>query len=327
MSGKKKTPKDQGAKPPEASTLHETTTHTWASLLRAVPAPTKQESELYALRTSPAELIERGSHIRSEKIRTDLVRLYGITAEFLPKATAAQRKLLLGFSDAFFRVAVHAGAHLGALIERRTATAGVREQAIASGASTAAQSYTEGMAERDRLVTALEGLVDYDATLETRLDAARGRVTDATTLAASLLALVKLIRELLKQKTTVVAQQLHEGGVTAEELKGSEAIAAKVKESDAQASGARAQGEVSQADLDLQDGICLTYLERLMRTFNRAHEQDPSIPQLLPIATRRMFAASRKKAAAVAAAEKGGKGEGKDPGASGSEGKGDAKPG
>ena len=40
----------------------------------------------------------------------------------------------------------------------------------------------------------------------------------------------------------------------------------------------------------------LTHLERLMRIFNTAHERDPSIPQLVPIATRRIFSPNRRRA-------------------------------
>ena len=56
-----------------------------------------------------------------------------------------------------------------------------------------------------------------------------------------------------------------------------------------------------QAALDLQDGICLEYLERRMKIWNGAHQRDPSIPQLFPIATRPLFSPTRKQAAAPAA--------------------------
>ena len=59
---------------------------------------------------------------------------------------------------------------------------------------------------------------------------------------------------------------------------------------------------MSQAEIDLQDGVCLAYLERVMRVWNRAHEHDPAILQLLPIATRRIFSPNRKRTAAEAPA-------------------------
>jgi type II secretory pathway component PulM len=279
-------------------------THTWESLVQTVPEPTQAQLDLYAVRTPPAALVERGSHIRSEKIRTDLVRLGGIAANFYPQATAAQRRLLLGFSSALLSVTVYSGVKLGEMLERRGATVGDREATLAANATTAATAYQEGMSERDRLATALETAVDDEATLETRLDSARGQVSNHATLAASLLALVKLGRELLLDKASQAGRQLAEGGLTEADLDETQALAARVKASGANATGARIQGSVSQADLDLQDGVCLSYLDRMMKIWNGAHERDPSIPQLLPIATRRLFSPNRKRAVEAPPAEK-----------------------
>jgi len=269
--------------------------------VQAVAAPTSAQLAMFAIRTSTAALIERGAHIRSEKIRTDMVRLCGTAAEFYPKATAAQRRLLLGFSSALLSVTVHSGVQLGDMLERRGSTVGDREAALAADTTTAETAYREGMEERDRLATALETAVDGDPTLETRVESARSRVTDNATLATSLLALVKLGRDLLHDKASLAGQQLAEGGLTAAELDELKALAARVKSSGANATGARVQGAVTPADLNLQDGICLAYLERMMKIWNGAHERDPAIPQLLPIATRAIFAPTRKRAAAPVA--------------------------
>jgi hypothetical protein len=275
-------------------------THTWEALVKAVSEPTQAQLELYAVSTAPAALIERGSHIRSEKIRTDLVRLCGIAAEFYPKATAAQRRLLLGFSSALLSVTVHSGVKLGKLLEQRGSTVEDREANLAADTTTAETTYQEGMDERDRLATALETAVEGNTTLETRLNSARNRVTDHPSLTTSLLALVKLGRELLLDKTSRAGRQLADGGLTTAELDEAKALADRVKSSGANATGARTQGTVSQADLDLQDGVCLAYQERMMKIWNGAHERDPSIPQLLPIATRALFSPTRKRAASPA---------------------------
>jgi hypothetical protein len=275
------------------------TTHTWDALVKAVSDPTPAQLALYRIRISPAALIERGSHIGSEKIRTDMVRLCGIAADFYPTATPAQRRLLLGFSSAQLSVTVHAGVKLGTLLGVRDSTVGDREAHLAANTTTAATLYKEGMDERERLGTAIEIAVDGDPTLETRLNSARKRVSDHETLSDSLLALVKLGRGLLSDKASPAGQQLAEGGLTEAELDGATVLAAKVESSGANAAGARKQGAVSQADLDLQDGVCLTYLERMMKVWNGAHDRDPSIPQLLPIATRSIFAPTRKRAAAA----------------------------
>jgi len=167
-------------------------THTWEALLAAVPAPTPEASALYALTTTPADLIEVGARIRSEKILTDLVRWGGQVAEFLPKATPAQRRLLLGYSDGFFRVTVHEGAKLRSMLASRTGKVDEREAERLAIIGAAAQAYSDGMDERDRLTTALEGLRRYDSSLQDRIDLAHGSVSDAEGLARSLRALSKL---------------------------------------------------------------------------------------------------------------------------------------
>jgi len=244
------------------------------------------------------DLVERGAKIRSEKILTDLVRIGGQAAEFWNHASPNQKRNLLGFSWPLLQVLVHSGKKLADMVATRDANANEREANRAAAFAIADQTYTQGMDERDRLVVALEGVESLVPGLDARIAAARATVNDHDSLATSLQALIKLCRELLLNPQSRVARQLTDGGVTSVELNTLETLANSVKSAGEQASGARKQGNVSQSDLDLQDGTCLTLLERVMRIFNRAHERDASIPRLLPIATRRMFAfsAGRKSA-------------------------------
>lgn len=285
--------------------------YTWESVIAVVPAPTSKQSALYAIQTDPADLIESGTRIRSGKILTDLVRWAGQVAEFLPKATKPQRKMLLGFSDGFFSVLVHEGVKLRDMVEARGGNVDDRETKRAGLISAAAQSFADGQDERDRLANALAGLSHIDSTVKERLDMAVGRAGDAEELSRSLHALVELARALRADPASLTAQQLDDGGVDDAELKSIDLLADEVKTNAAKAEGARAQGVVTQADLDLQDGICLAHMDRLRKIFNGAHDRDPAVPHLVPIATRRIFAPVRKKKeegtagpAAPAAAEK-----------------------
>ncbi|MDI3284145.1 hypothetical protein [Polyangium sp. 15x6] len=270
-------------------------TYTWPAVLAMVPAPTQEEAERYADETPNADLMERGSQIRSEKILTDLVRFGGILGEFWPKATAAQKRHLLGLSEPLLKVFVHSGKKLADMVAQFDATADDREASRAAAIAVADQAYKEGMEERERLVTALEGVAHLEPGLEERITKATGRVTDFTSLALSLAALAKVAKDIRQNPLSKAAKQLDDGGLDAPQITVFEEIAAKVKSTGTLASGARAKGLVTQADLDLQDGICLSLMERVMKVVNRAHDRDPSIPKLTPIATRRMFP-SRKRA-------------------------------
>lgn len=269
-------------------------THTWTSLLALVPAPTAAETELYALDVPTSDLVERGAKIRSEKILTDLVRIGGMAAEFWTKATPAQKRHLLGFSWPLLQVLVHSGKKLADMVAARDTHTDEREANRAAVIAIADETYRQGIDERDRLIVALESVEDSVPGLEARIDAARATVTDHDSLASSLQALIKVANELLSNPQSRAARQLAAGGLDANELSAIAAIANKVKSAGESAAGARKQGAISQADIDLQDGTCLAHLERVMRIFNRAHERDASIPRLLPIAARRMFSFGRK---------------------------------
>lgn len=264
-----------------------------------VPAPSSDEAQRYAIDVPNADLIEQGTQIRSEKILTDILRFSGILSEFWPQAAPAQKRELLGFSTPLLKVFVHAGKKLADMVEHHLASTDQRELQRSASIAVADQAYKEGMEERERLTTALEGVADLEAGLAARIAMASGRVTDFTTLANSIEALAKLAHEILANANSRAAKQLGDGGLDAGLLAYFEEIASKVKATGEQASGARTKGPVSQADLDLQDGICLALMDRVMKVFNRAHERDPSIPKLVPIATRRMFVSSRKREASV----------------------------
>jgi len=261
-----------------------------------VPAPSPAEAELYALDVPKSDLIERGTKIRSQKILTDLVRLGGIATEFWPKATAAQKRQLSGVSWPLLKVLVHSGKKLDDMLAAHDSTVEQREGNRAGAIAIADQTYAQGIDERDRLLVALEGIETLIPGFEARINVARGTVSDHDSLSASLHALVKLGHEVLAKPQSRAAGQLVDGGVNSNELDTISTIADAVKTTGEQAAGARTQGAVSQADLDLQDGTVLAHLERVMRAFNRAHERDASIPRLLPIAARRMFSMGRKRA-------------------------------
>ncbi|MDI1449371.1 hypothetical protein [Polyangium sp. 6x1] len=272
-----------------------TPTYTWASVLAMVPAPTQEEADRYVSEHPNADLMERGSQIRSEKILTDLVRFGGLLGEFWPKATPAHKRHLLGFSEPLLKVFVHEGKKLADMVAQFDGAADAREASRAAAIAVADQAYREGMDERERLVTALDGVSHLEPGLDERITRATGRVTDFATLAQSLTSLVKVAKDIRQNPMSKAAKQLEDGGLDATQIMTFEDTAAKVKSTGELASGARTKGQITQADLDLQDGMCLSLMDRVMKVFNRAHERDPSIPRLTPIATRRMFVSSRKR--------------------------------
>jgi hypothetical protein len=80
----------------------------------------------------------------------------------------------------------------------------------------------------------------------------------------------------------------------------------------AKSASARPAGQkVTQGDLDRADGINIHLLTLIIRAFENGHEQDPTIPRLVPIATRRLFSRAAKKKAEGAEEKPEAEGEGK----------------
>jgi hypothetical protein len=219
-------------------------------------------------------------------VLNDLERTCGSIAAALPKLTARQRRLLLGFSPALLRVTVHSGGVLRDLLAQAGATGAGARGGTRRLRRAAEQAYAEGVALRARLVAALEGLGDHDATIAARVADARGHVLDHGSVASSLERLTALSRELLMIEGTSIAEQLRDGGLGPQVFAEAERTAERVRAAGACLGAGHEQGSLSQAAIDRQDGICLTYLWRLGRVFRAACASDPSIAKLVPEARR-----------------------------------------
>ena len=60
--------------------------------------------------------------------------------------------------------------------------------------------------------------------------------------------------------------------------------------------GAANKGLVSQAELDRQDGLCLTMMDDLRGLFRELRETDRAVPTLIPRATVSVFGGRRRRA-------------------------------
>ncbi|MFT3769374.1 MAG: hypothetical protein QM820_28385 [Minicystis sp.] len=247
--------------------------------------------------TSDAELVDVGRNILSARIVTDSSRLYNQAWDWWKQARTEQKKRLRGFSTKLLALAVHQALALEAL---DAAHAGNTKGAAASrdkSERTAEAIFNEALALRDQADSALHDVAGHDSALLAEADAARGTAGDGDELAAGLLGFAKLLKAWLKKGKTDKALR---GRLELAELDAGYATeleegAAKVKDATAAAKKRPAGGKVTQGELDRADGINVLLLGQIIRAFDTAHDRDPTIPRLVPIATRRQFARSGKK--------------------------------
>lgn len=270
-------------------------------LRKHLGAPDAAQLEATAPEEAREELVKLGAQIRSARILTDSARIYGLAYAAWQKATAEQKETLLGFSEQLLAVAVDRALALRALSGDADEAQHADTTRAAELARAAQDAFSRGMIRRDHLYTALRTIAGRDAALRARVDAARGTAEDAEALARGLSRLAKLGRELCGHKKGPLAARVKLARLSEKHLAAIDALAEEVKASARAAAGRATAQKTAQGDVDHLDGVNLALLGDIVSAFESAHDLDPTIPRLVPIATRRFLGKhTRKKPGAPA---------------------------
>lgn len=241
------------------------------------------------------DLVKLGSGIHTSRIVTDVARLYGEANQFWSQASEQQKKTLKGFSRPLLALAVQQALSLEMLLEQRQSTEQQEGAQAAISEEDARQTSSQGVTLRDQAYTALRESAGRQGTHRAELDAIVGTAETPDALASGLEGLATLLQRWLKEGGDLALRlslaSLDEA--YAQELSGA---ARGIRASAAATRRRPASNKVTQSQLDREDGASLVLLGQIIRAFERAHDLDPTIPRLVPIATRRLFSrrASRK---------------------------------
>ncbi len=240
-------------------------------------------------------LIARGAEIKSSRILTDGARIYGLAYAVWSKATSEQKDALVGFSPDLLALGVDRALALQALTSDSGDAEHVDAATVEERAVTARLAFARGLSRRNHAVRVLRNVVGRDATLRARVDAATGKAANANALGAGLERLATLGRELLSSADPILKAGVQLARLDDVYLARLDSFAAEVKRT-AQAARVRATAaRAAQGEIDFLDGVNLDLLERVINAFEGAHAIDPSIPRLVPIATRRLLGKRRRK--------------------------------
>jgi hypothetical protein len=127
------------------------------------------------------------------------------------------------------------------------------------------------------------------------LDACVGTAETPEALAFGLTEVGGLLRAWLKSGDAGLVARLEIAGLDvgyADEL---EASAKALRVASAKAGARGTAAKITQGALDRQDGVAFILLRQIVRAFESAHDRNPTIPRLVPIATRRLFSRPKKK--------------------------------
>lgn len=267
------------------------------ALAEALPKPDDALTSAIIAEDSKANYVHIGAEIKTARVTTDARRIYAIGWAFWTQASDEQKRCLVGFSPELLAAAVGHAKKLAALDARATSAAAAQ---AANQRDTAGRDAVQGaIARRDQALSVLERIAGTDHKLQTRVAAKNLGAGTPANLASSLRGLASVGREILSEhqhKKDALAIRIKLNRVDAQFFASLEAAAAAVEDATKEhvAGGSH---PVAQGDLDFNDGIQLQFLEHVLDAFEKAHDVDPTIPRLVPIATRRLLGSHAKKAA------------------------------
>ena len=280
---------------------------------RPVPAPSSaytleqlvarygesSEIEVFALIAAErAELIVLGSEVGAGRIDADSARLYGQAGDFFTAALPVHRRALRGFTTNLLRIAVWSAQRSQLLWQQREQGLSEIQARKGQRVQDAEQARKRALAVRDQWRALLRVLSGGDTRRDADIERAYGRAKEASELSRSLSALASLGRSYLVDN--VRAARARDAGLDTNFLAETERLAAAVPAQIATGAAGREDAAVTQAEVDLWDGVNLLLLECIVDLFEAAHVIEPMIPRLLPLALRRI---GQSRAAAIPAAE------------------------
>jgi hypothetical protein len=268
----------------------DTPKYTWAQLDATFGAPSDAERAVYDIPNATESHRLLGTEIASARILTDAQRWLGQLHDFLQQRA---RPTVVGFDEGLARVFASRVKRLRTLV--RAAEGGASTRKLRRSAAEAIADTTV-RASRGRyrdVHAALSGAVAVDPARRAQVAALRSE-PGVDALARDLRALASLLDAALRAGGSLKARLTGRGldDAITREL---EQLASQVDHSLDGVSGASHRAEVSQSEIDLEDGVILTLAEELMGLFPKG--RGDAVPALLPKATRRYFSASARRRA------------------------------
>jgi hypothetical protein len=259
-----------------------------------LPKPQKKHLDAILDGTSDQDLVAIGTTIASSRIITDETRIFNEAWTFYEQASAAQRALLRGFSPALLAVAVNQAIELQRMLTVHETNAHSTGRVRSEGETSVSLQFNDAIGLRDQAYGALRDAAHAKQLLAS-LDACVGTAETPEALAFGLTEVGGLLRSWLKSGDAGLVARLEIAGLDvayADELE----TAAKALRVAAAKAGARGTAaKITQGALDRQDGVAFILLRQIVRAFESAHDRNPTIPRLVPIATRRLFNRPTKK--------------------------------
>ncbi len=236
-----------------------------------------------------AAFVAKGRRIGTPRLGKELARNYGIFADWLPKATDDQRELLGFVATDWFRLAVWTGRQAEIrydAMQTGTALGSAEKDARQADAD---KHLGQARRTRDRLRSALVHLAGGVPTWIARIDAAYATSTTPHPACDSLLALCDLADTMLADPSKGISKRRKHSTLKPALIQKYRTLAAAASTKAAEAAAVTPKAAVSQAEVDLWDGMAVSFFEQFVEAVEQAREEDPTIPTPTIIGLRSFF--------------------------------------
>lgn len=246
--------------------------------------------------TSEAELIEQGRTIDSKRLITDGARLYELAWSYWSSLSPADQQNFKGVSTELLVLGIDQCLHLEQTRKNRSDTMAAERTGRSEVEAQRTQVRDDAMAARDELALAMRDAAAHEHARRSALDTAIGNASTVENLAMGLESLSKLLGDwfLEAQTNSIWAARLQLANLSPSDIQKTNTLAKDLRSADAKASQVSSTPKITQGELDRADGINIHILGRLIRAFDMAHDRNPAVPRLIPIAARRLFRSSVK---------------------------------
>jgi len=250
-----------------------------------------------------AEFGALGRRIATPRLCKELARNYGRFADWLPNAAPRQLELTGFVTQDWLRVAVWTGrqAEIRYDAYKRGDSLGADDKELREVAAT--ELRTRGRRARDRFRNSLLQLSGRVATWVARVEQAYSTSVTNEPAVDALQALAGLADEMLADTSPGMVARRQKSTLTSEVVAGYRGLAVELAAAAKAATAARKASAVSQQEVDVWDGMALTFFEQFVDAVEDAREEDPTIPAPSIIGLRGYFRRTGSSSSDAAEAE------------------------
>jgi hypothetical protein len=249
-----------------------------ADVSRRLGEATEKEVRLELEGLGDADFIAKGRLIGTPRLVKELARNYGHFAASLERATEAQLGQLGFINEDWLRLAAWSARQAELMHEayQRGAQGGTAGKQVRG---VEAEELTAGAKRaRDRLRNTLQYLSGQLPTWKTKIQTAYSTSVTTAPIADSILAMADVAEAMLADRSPGMTARRKRTALTAASVEEHRELAKKLAAAVKAARAVRKAAAVTRSEVDLWDGIAITFFEQFVDTVEDAHEEDPRVP-------------------------------------------------